>query len=347
MEKELLLEPEYFAGLEEEMEEIWGVDIRLKRGRAENELTRYRYEVVVHKKPVMEAGMTAKEMEEVEWGEGVELESYLERRKPEGLRVLGVRNRRLAGEYEAWRKLERGEGLDEVLRELESGEGEEPERFYELGERHGYEAAATWSRRGEERFDVVLVRKGEGEAWRDVYLAEKGRHNDLRRYANNPSAGVRRGELIRELRTYVGERLPEYMTPAAIVVLEKIPLMTNGKLDRKALPAPEYVGSGSGRMARTPQEEILSRLFAEVLGLERVGVEDNFFDLGGHSLLATRLVSRARSELGIEIPLRVLFESPTVADLARFCSVDQESVSVTEYADPVAVVRRSEEPIGE
>jgi acyl-coenzyme A synthetase/AMP-(fatty) acid ligase/acyl carrier protein len=122
----------------------------------------------------------------------------------------------------------------------------------------------------------------------------------------------------RELREYLKQRMPEYMVPAAIVRLERIPLTGNGKVDRRALPAPEGRPEGMGYEApRTPVEEALAEIWAQVLRVDRVGIRDDFFELGGHSLLATRVMAQIRETLQVELPLRALFESARLVELAE------------------------------
>ncbi|HEV2734080.1 MAG TPA: condensation domain-containing protein, partial [Longimicrobiaceae bacterium] len=141
--------------------------------------------------------------------------------------------------------------------------------------------------------------------------------------------------LVSEVREHLRERLPEYMVPAAYVVLDELPLTTHGKVDRRALPAPE--GDAYARRAyEAPEgetEEVLAEIWSELLGVERVGRRDDFFELGGHSLLAVQVISRARQVLGVELMVGEVFERPVLADLAR--SVEEASRAVLPEIEPV------------
>ncbi|WP_170322994.1 non-ribosomal peptide synthetase, partial [Acrocarpospora macrocephala] len=139
-----------------------------------------------------------------------------------------------------------------------------------------------------------------------------------------------------QLRAELSAHLPAFMIPAAIVTLKTLPLTGNGKIDRSALPAPIYETSPEHAASRTPTEEILAGLFAEVLQLPAVGMRDSFFDLGGHSLLATRLISRVRSVLRSELSVRDLFEAPTVETLAARLSDSpvRPAVHAREHTSP-------------
>ncbi|HEX2092108.1 MAG TPA: condensation domain-containing protein, partial [Longimicrobiaceae bacterium] len=148
-----------------------------------------------------------------------------------------------------------------------------------------------------------------------------------------------------ELWEKLHRRLPEYMAPSVIVVVDAIPRTPSGKVDRRSLPAPEW-GAETGYVApRTATEEVLAGIWAEVLGLERVGAHDSFFERGGHSLLATRVVSRVAASLGVELPLRALFEAQTVAELAARIDTARRAGSGLALPPLVAVDRSGPLPL--
>ncbi|MFD8854457.1 amino acid adenylation domain-containing protein, partial [Streptomyces sp. NPDC059604] len=326
-ENELLVDPDYFTALTRTLPEWAAAEIRLKSGTGRNELTRYRYDVVLRahtEAPADEDGGTV-----LRWGSGISGEADLVARladaTAEPLRVIGVPNARVAAQFAAAAALhvdgDRARARERLRAPL--GDAVEPAHWEELGERFGRRVVVSWSALGDDLFDAAFVdraqdRPGEPvapvrpQATAGVEHAAGGQ----KAWTNTPAATDRPGVAAKELQQHLRERLPDYMVPSAFVALEALPLTPNGKLDRKALPVPDAGPSLTGRPPRTPQEEILCGLFAEVLGLPAVGVDDSFFDLGGHSLLATRLLSRIRSVLGAELEVRQLFEAPTAARLA-------------------------------
>jgi hypothetical protein len=149
-------------------------------------------------------------------------------------------------------------------------------------------------------------------------------------------AGVPGAEI---LRGYLAEKLPDYMVPSAYVCLEEMPLTANGKLDRERLPSPEVSPTSLEQVApRTPIEEVLVGVWADVLKLDQVGVEDDFFELGGHSLLGTQVITRVRDIFKIRPELRVLFEAPTVREFAARLTILQQEKEA-EQLDQIAALR--------
>jgi acyl carrier protein len=167
---------------------------------------------------------------------------------------------------------------------------------------------------------------GAHEAISECVVAVVGEADDKRLVAYVVAATAEEELYSGLLRTYLKGRLPDYMVPSTFVMLTALPLTPNGKVNRRALPEPEQ-GGGEARQdyvaARTPVEEVLCGMWEQVLKVEQVGVYDNFFELGGHSLLATLVISQVREAFGVELPLRRLFETPTVATLAAEVEVKQ------------------------
>jgi acyl carrier protein len=148
-----------------------------------------------------------------------------------------------------------------------------------------------------------------------------------------------------DLREYLKTQLPDYMTPQLFVMLDALPLTPNGKLDRRSLPSPDYSHTARGKAYRAPgteTEKIVAEIWSEVLDQQSIGIEDNFFSVGGHSLLATQAMSRVRQRFQIELPLRVIFESPTIAELSA--AIERGRGQQTGPEIPALTRRSSREP---
>ncbi|WP_191095005.1 non-ribosomal peptide synthetase [Streptomyces kanamyceticus] len=308
-EPELAVDPEFFRALTAAPGPFTSCDVRLKRGDHHNELTRYRYDVVLRTGPVAAGALVP--VPERAWGAGVrsldgvrELAGALASGHLESgrLRISGIPNARLS--------------VDLASVGQAQADAVDPEELARLGEELGHEVVLRWSSKaGPTCFDAEF---GTGDVGAGACRAGRGgqeRGLDVTRYVNVPSAASADALLKESLTRRARAFLPSYMVPSAIVVLDRLPLTPHGKLDRAALPDPRPGGDVARRPPRTPQEESLCRMYAEVLGLDAVGIDDSFFDLGGHSLLVTRLVSRIRGEFGVEVPVGAVFDTPRVADL--------------------------------
>uniref|UniRef100_UPI0012FFEDA2 non-ribosomal peptide synthetase n=1 Tax=Oceaniglobus roseus TaxID=1737570 RepID=UPI0012FFEDA2 len=305
IEPELLVDPAWFFAQAGRNPRITGVAVLPKRGAAVNELTRFRYDVVLT----------------IDGDRARQPEDWVEFRGFDGIEeALGAAPPRLALRRVPDARTHRAAAMASLLRDLPVQADLSHLRAQvdampsavaldDLAARHGYRLALGLGAGG---LNVVFWRDGGPPDWSDLHPRPP---RVSPRHGNVPYQPERNAALVESLTGALAARLPSYMVPASLVVLERLPLTANGKLDRRGLPVPGAEargarpgGGGAGRVAG---------IWAEVLGLspDAIGMEDTFFALGGHSLLATQVISRLRAAFGIELPLRALFEHPTLAAL--------------------------------
>jgi SAM-dependent methyltransferase/acyl carrier protein len=351
LETELVIDPEFFIALAQENPRVSHAEIFLKRGRHQNELTRFRYDAFVHVEARQRAALPGAWLD---WEkENLSLEA-LEERLAVGPQVLGLRgvpNARWAESQKALAWLagddepETLKGFKAVLATASDG-AMEPEALWSLAERYGYALELSYAAAGSDGRMDGLFRKRDAVVAGAVYWEQPGAPaKPWGAYANNPLKAKLVRDLTPRLRQYLAEALPEYMVPSAFVVMNELPLTPNGKIDRGALPAP-----GRTRLAvaatyvapATPTEKTLAEIFAGLLRVDRVGTQDDFFELGGHSLMATQVVSRVRQALGVELELRSLFASPTVASLAACIEDLRVRGGAAHVADELSWIAKSD-----
>ncbi|MGC2742257.1 MAG: amino acid adenylation domain-containing protein, partial [Candidatus Angelobacter sp.] len=327
-EGHLFVDPDFFTALPQRLPQISRVEINLKRGQARNELTSFRYDVVLHvgrPVPVLECPW-------IDWRDKdlnpERLREILERTQPEMLGVAGVPNPRVQRDVAANRILRssyRPPTVGELHRQLE-GEQKciiELEDLWSLEKELPYRIEVRWSQTGAELCDVLFRKcedrnhaKGTGRVRFPGEAEILGRRQI---YSNDPLKPRLAEGLVPELRRWLEAKLPEYMVPAVYVRMDQMPLTANGKLDRKSLPAPEddAYATAAYEAPQGETERMLAEMWAELLQVKRVGRHDNFFTLGGHSLLAARVATRIRQRLGVGMTVGDLFACPVLADLAH------------------------------
>ena len=352
-EQELLLQPALFDMLATRFPRLRHTQVLLKPGQADNELTQYRFDAMLHfdEAPHEPPGIT------LDWAEaGMErIRRVLRRRRPGRLIVRNVPNTRLASDLAAWRLVQDVAGpatageLRARLAQTKPADGPHPDDFCRLGEWAGYKVQLRWPLSGHEgALDVVFTHP------RPLLnrLRERGRQRRLarqttqaepisvdrayhvvataqtnwHRYANDPIAGLREQQFEAGLRRWLLQRLPEYMVPSVFVALPALPLTPQGKVDRLALPSPPGVRPGWSTAYVAPRnddEALVADVWQQLLGVSPVGVHDNFFQLGGHSLLAVRMIAAIEQRTGRRLPLIALFQQPTVEHLARLLSAPE------------------------
>ena len=321
-EGQLVISPDFFTALPQRLPQISHVEINLKRGRVHNELTSFRYDVVLH------VGNPVSDLEcpWMDWSaEDLSLERLretLDRDRPELLGVAGIPNVRVQRDAIASRILRSGHRpatVGELRRQLEREQqcAVELEDIWSLEKDLPYTVEVRWSQREATLCDVLFRRCGK-KTGKVRFPGESTVLRPLHVYSNDPLKPRLAEGLAHELRGWLQTKLPEHMVPAVYVRMEQMPLTANGKLDRKALPAPE-AEAYARQTYEAPQgetEEMLAGIWAELLQVKRVGRRDNFFSLGGHSLQAVRVVTRIRQQLGVAMTVTDLFAHAVLADLA-------------------------------
>ena len=327
-EEELLIDPAFFSALRSRLPRLGQVDIQLKRHSAANEMSKFRYDVVLRSGPraqVRHPAMIRKDAAKPELN-GDELRLLLAHKEPDTILVQNVLNQRLAADIAMlqWLGDPAANGsVGEMRARIASAtpRGIDPNEAWQLGESLGYSVSVRWSAvEPDRRFDVLFHRADNGDlasSIHDVVASEDAVVRPWTQYANDPARSAGQKIVQSEVRQMLAARLPAYMIPARIVCLERFPLTPNGKVNRAALPAPDVVASDDRYVApRTDVEQQLADIWMEILDVPRVGVGDNFFDLGGHSLLATQMTSRIREKFSVELPIQCLFDTPQLGELA-------------------------------
>jgi SAM-dependent methyltransferase/acyl carrier protein len=339
-ERDLALAPAFFLALSQQLPAVTDIEILPKRGHFQNQLTRFRYDAILH---IEEAHFSAArpDLKWIDWTRQKltipEVGRLLAESRPETLAIRNIPNARLEEDNSALAWLREADPAETIKRfrsrlsEQRHG-GVQPEEFWTLfpgappKEEPGYRIHVSWlNSNNTGSFDVVFTRDDQPVTpvpFASEPLLRAVKRTALRDYANHPQRSKLNRELPQRLRSFLQENLPYYMVPSVFSVLESFPLSPTGKIDRRALAKlPVRIGYPDleqPQVALSPLESLLCKLWADTLNLEHVGVDDDFFELGGNSLRAMALLHELQKELQRAFRPAALLQAPSVARFAAY-----------------------------
>ncbi|MFN6534907.1 MAG: amino acid adenylation domain-containing protein [Nostoc sp. EkiNYC01] len=331
-EKQLVIDPAFFTALKQHFPKISHVEILLERGYYQNELNKFRYDVILH----ISDEIHQLDLPWLDWEKQeltlASVQEMLVETAPNILGIARVPNARIAKDMQIWQWLTSPGGaatvgdMRQFLEKNSQYQGIEPEDFWTLSKDLPYSIDITWSNCGDNgRYDVIFRRQPTVKITQSE-ITHTAKHRPWRDYTNNPLQAKFALELVPQLRDFLSEKLPEYMIPTNFILLDALPLLPNGKVNRRALPSPDI--SAARNTLHTPPEtkveQMIANIWQDVLHLERVGIDDNFFDLGGHSLLVGQVHTQLREKLNRDLSLVEIFQHPTINLLAKHLSEEQQ-----------------------
>jgi amino acid adenylation domain-containing protein len=377
-EEELLIDPDFFYALPSQFPQVGRVEIQLKRGHFCNELTQFRYQVVLHiaepsDPPVQQPqpATTQQPWREEDWLQQQwtpatftdQLRQTLQAKPDDALIIRNIPNARLQNAIQTLDRLvqiENGATDLETIAQLPTQlatqhHAVEPEALWSLEATLPYSVYITWSR-APGRMDAYFIPLTYGKTTTRVEQTSlqqafpqqpspqgKMEPRLLQSYANNPLLGKLTRSLVPQIRTWLEQRLPDYMIPAAFVVLESLPLTPNGKVDRKALPTPSIRTQVQNAYvtAQTTLQQQLVKIWQQELNVDNVGIHDNFFDIGGNSLLLVKIQSRLKEVTDKPLAIVDFFRYPTIHALCEQIQPVVASAQPAQNASAKAISRQS------
>ncbi len=321
MESELLISPSFFSLWSKKRTDVAGFETKLKDGNFINEMSQYRYDAVIYKKPQDNLSFSGK-IEILDWNKTdfQDLKNILSENKHQSLRITEIPNERIVPSCNAYEMILNNENLETIRNAYTKPVNSELKfkDFQVLAEENNYNIKIVHSHSAyPDIVDIIFTQRSfETTPLYDFYQDQANFYN-LENCANYPPISRKINQLLIQLKTHLQKKLPDYMLPSTIIPINKMPLTSRGKINKEALLALNSIKNSDGRKASTDMEAIVCQLFAETLGLSEVLPDENFFEMGGNSLSVVVLTNRLRDVLNIEIPIKTFFENPTASMLIK------------------------------